>query len=89
MDATTTQVTVDRALAETMLGTVRCQKTLAEGVPHLFPDGELLRLAGAELLLVAAIDRISYLERRPANVKRNLRRKLAAHLAFPTGPKGW
>jgi hypothetical protein len=89
MDAPTTQVTVDRGAAEVMLGAVRASKVIAAEFPNLFGQGDLLRLASAELLLVAALDRISYLESKPDNVKPVLRTKLAAHLAFPAGVKAW
>jgi hypothetical protein len=89
MDAPTTQVTVDRESAEVMLGATRAWKTLATEMPGLFAPGEALKLASAELLLVAALDRISYLESKPENVKPVLRTKLAAHLAFPAGVKAW
>lgn len=85
----TTQVTVDRNLAEAMLGSVRAHKLIATEVPDLFATGEALRYAGAELVLVAALDRINYLENRPSQWKRTLRQRLAAHLACPTGPKAW
>lgn len=86
----TTQVTVNRETAELMLGATRAWKTLAADMPGLFADGEALRLAGAELLLVAAVDRINYLESRHENVKQTFRHRLAANLAFPNAsPKAW
>lgn len=91
MDGTiTTQVTMDRATAEVVLGATRAWKVLATEVPHLFGEGDALRLASAELVLVAALDRISYVENRPPrNPARGIRSRLAAHLAFPSGVKAW
>ena len=89
MEPVTTTITVSREFAEAIRDCMIERALLADALPEAFPAGALSRYASYELIAGAAVDRISYLERKPA-VKDTFRHRLAANIAFPNiGVKGW